>query len=93
MLSARYVTEGLFVTSMLDSTNGRSVEVLSTPCLLLDEMRMMRNIERLRRRLDTLGAGFRPVDQGYGLVCDINGTPYPDLIVSQANQEHGVLAL
>ena len=33
------------------------------------------------------------VDQGYGLVCDILGNVLPDLIVSSANQEHGVLTL
>jgi D-serine deaminase-like pyridoxal phosphate-dependent protein len=39
------------------------------------------------------GRGGRPVDNGYGLVCDPDGAPYPDLIVLRANQEHGVLAL
>jgi D-serine deaminase-like pyridoxal phosphate-dependent protein len=33
------------------------------------------------------------VDQGYGLVCSEAGEPYGDLIVADANQEHGVLAL
>jgi D-serine deaminase-like pyridoxal phosphate-dependent protein len=33
------------------------------------------------------------IDQGYGLVCDISGTPYPDLIVASVNQEHGILSL
>lgn len=28
---------------------------------------------------------------GYGLVCDINGTPIPELMVSAANQEHGII--
>ena len=32
------------------------------------------------------------MDQGYGLVCDEAGTVLPDLIVTQANQEHGILA-
>lgn len=32
-------------------------------------------------------------DQGYGLVCDLDGRPYPDLLVADANQEHGILAL
>ena len=33
------------------------------------------------------------VDQGYGLVCDTNGVPYADLIVSDANQEHGIITV
>lgn len=33
------------------------------------------------------------MDQGYGLVCDGAGHPFPDLIVRDANQEHGILAL
>lgn len=32
-------------------------------------------------------------DQGYGMVCDVDGRPYRDLIVKDANQEHGILAL
>jgi len=32
-----------------------------------------------------------PVDQGYGLVCDIDGKPYDDLIVEDASQEHGII--
>jgi D-serine deaminase-like pyridoxal phosphate-dependent protein len=39
------------------------------------------------------GTANQPVDQGYGLVCDVAGRPYPDLIVQSANQEHGVLAI
>ncbi len=39
------------------------------------------------------GTARQAVDQGYGLVCDLDGRPYPDLIVADANQEHGVLAL
>ncbi len=39
------------------------------------------------------GTSTQAVDQGYGLVCDAAGRPYPDLIMIQANQEHGVLAL
>jgi D-serine deaminase-like pyridoxal phosphate-dependent protein len=39
------------------------------------------------------GTQNQAVDQGYGLACDINGTPYPDVIVEQASQEHGILAL
>ncbi|UQD71887.1 alanine racemase [Bradyrhizobium japonicum] len=33
------------------------------------------------------------LDQGYGVVCDLAGKPYPDLIVTDANQEHGIIAL
>lgn len=39
------------------------------------------------------GTAKQAVDQGYGLVCDIGGRPFGDLIMEQANQEHGVLAL
>lgn len=37
------------------------------------------------------GTAAFPVDQGYGLVCDIDGRPLPDLIVAEANQEHGIV--
>jgi D-serine deaminase-like pyridoxal phosphate-dependent protein len=37
------------------------------------------------------GTERHPVDQGYGLVCDIDGTPWPDLIVADASQEHGIV--
>lgn len=39
------------------------------------------------------GTASQPLDQGYGLVCDLNGKPYPDLIMAEANQEHGAIAL
>lgn len=39
------------------------------------------------------GTARQAVDQGYGLVCDGAGHPFPDLIVRDANQEHGILAL
>lgn len=39
------------------------------------------------------GTSNQAIDQGYGLVCDLNGKPYPGLIVDQASQEHGILAL
>jgi D-serine deaminase-like pyridoxal phosphate-dependent protein len=39
------------------------------------------------------GTSAQAVDQGYGIVCDRAGRPFEDLIVAQANQEHGVLAL
>ncbi|MGH1574573.1 DSD1 family PLP-dependent enzyme [Methylobacterium sp. P31] len=39
------------------------------------------------------GTARQAVDQGYGLVCDRSGQLYPDLIVRDANQEHGILAV
>lgn len=39
------------------------------------------------------GTAAQRVDQGYGLVCDLSGKIYPDLIVTQASQEHGILAV
>jgi D-serine deaminase-like pyridoxal phosphate-dependent protein len=39
------------------------------------------------------GTAEQAVDQGYGLACDAQGRPYPDLIMVGANQEHGILAL
>ncbi len=38
------------------------------------------------------GTERQAVDQGYGLVCDIDGRRIGDLIVISANQEHGVIA-
>ena len=38
------------------------------------------------------GTARQPVDQGYGLVCDEAGAPIPDLIMTAANQEHGIVA-
>ncbi len=38
------------------------------------------------------GTQAQPVDQGYGLVCTADGTPVGDLIMSGANQEHGILS-
>jgi D-serine deaminase-like pyridoxal phosphate-dependent protein len=38
------------------------------------------------------GTASQPVDQGYGLVCDRDGRRYGDLIVTEVNQEHGVIA-
>jgi D-serine deaminase-like pyridoxal phosphate-dependent protein len=37
------------------------------------------------------GTAVQAVDQGYGLVCDVEGQVYPDLILSIANQELGVI--
>jgi D-serine deaminase-like pyridoxal phosphate-dependent protein len=39
------------------------------------------------------GAAKRGVDQGYGVVCDLEGRAYPDLIVADANQEHGIISV
>lgn len=39
------------------------------------------------------GTARQAVDQGYGLVCDRGGRPYSDLIVADANQEHGIVAV
>jgi len=38
------------------------------------------------------GTANQAVDQGYGLVCDVAGAPLGDLVVSDANQEHGIVA-
>ena len=39
------------------------------------------------------GTASHAVDQGHGLVCDSTGRVIPHLIVTAANQEHGILAL
>jgi len=38
------------------------------------------------------GTQKQRVDQGYGVVCDERGRPLGDLIVIDANQEHGIVA-
>jgi D-serine deaminase-like pyridoxal phosphate-dependent protein len=38
------------------------------------------------------GTASQAVDQGYGLVCDLAGRPFPDLVVTIVNQEHGIVA-
>jgi len=38
------------------------------------------------------GTQGQEIDQGYGVVCDINGNVMEELIVVRANQEHGVIA-
>ncbi len=38
------------------------------------------------------GTAKQKVDQGYGMVCDATGAPHDDLIVMDANQEHGIVA-
>ncbi len=35
----------------------------------------------------------RGLNQGYGVVCDVTGAPYHDLIVTRVNQEHGTVSL
>jgi len=37
------------------------------------------------------GTASQKVDQGYGLVVDLDGNPIDDLILVAANQEHGVI--
>ena len=37
------------------------------------------------------GTSAQPVDQGYGLACTVDGRPLGDLVMAQANQEHGIL--
>ena len=37
------------------------------------------------------GTAAQRVDQGYGLVCDVGGTIIGDLVVTGANQEHGLV--
>ncbi|WP_332304088.1 alanine racemase [Rhizobium sp. GR12] len=39
------------------------------------------------------GTSGQKADQGYGVVCDVRGQVYEDLIVVQASQEHGILAM
>jgi D-serine deaminase-like pyridoxal phosphate-dependent protein len=38
------------------------------------------------------GTAGQRVDQGYGVVCDEAGRPIGDLVVTGANQEHGIVA-
>jgi D-serine deaminase-like pyridoxal phosphate-dependent protein len=38
------------------------------------------------------GTARQPLDQGYGLVCDEVGVPIPGLIMTDANQEHGIVS-
>jgi D-serine deaminase-like pyridoxal phosphate-dependent protein len=37
------------------------------------------------------GTANQATDYGYGQVCDVHGRPLGDLIVSAANQEHGII--
>ena len=38
------------------------------------------------------GTSKQPVDQGYGLVCDLDGHLLGNMLMVDANQEHGILA-
>ena len=38
------------------------------------------------------GTANQAIDQGYGVVCDVTGEPIRDMIVSSANQEHGIVS-
>ncbi len=37
------------------------------------------------------GTAAQSLDQGFGLVCDIDGSPIGNLIVASTNQEHGIV--
>ncbi|WP_342345486.1 DSD1 family PLP-dependent enzyme [Pseudoxanthomonas helianthi] len=39
------------------------------------------------------GTSKQEINQGYGVVCDLAGKPYADLILADANQEHGIIAV
>jgi D-serine deaminase-like pyridoxal phosphate-dependent protein len=39
------------------------------------------------------GTANQEIDQGYGLVCDAQGRMLGDVVVAQASQEHGILAI
>lgn len=39
------------------------------------------------------GTAKQQVDQGYGIVCDVGGIPYGDLLMADANQEHGIVTV
>jgi D-serine deaminase-like pyridoxal phosphate-dependent protein len=39
------------------------------------------------------GTASQRIDQGYGVVCSVDGVPHPDLIMVQANQEQGIIAV
>jgi D-serine deaminase-like pyridoxal phosphate-dependent protein len=39
------------------------------------------------------GTANQRIDQGYGVVCDDKGRVLEDVVVSQASQEHGILAV
>lgn len=39
------------------------------------------------------GTSKQEVNQGYGLVCDVSGQPFENLILADANQEHGIITV
>lgn len=39
------------------------------------------------------GTSKQEVNQGYGLVCDVSGQPFDNLILADANQEHGIITV
>jgi len=39
------------------------------------------------------GTAKQAINQGYGIVCDASGRPYDDLILADANQEHGIVTV
>lgn len=39
------------------------------------------------------GTSRQPTDQGYGLVAPLDGPPFPDLLMTDATQEHGTLSM
>ena len=39
------------------------------------------------------GTATQAVDQGYGLVCDVDGRAIPGLIMASTSQEHGVIGM
>ncbi|MFT7772788.1 alanine racemase [Roseateles sp.] len=39
------------------------------------------------------GTSKQAVNQGYGLVCNLAGEAYPDLLLADANQEHGIVTV
>ncbi|MGV2862184.1 DSD1 family PLP-dependent enzyme [Achromobacter sp. AGC39] len=39
------------------------------------------------------GTAKQAVDQLYGVVCDVNGNVYPDLLLAETNQEQGIIKL
>jgi D-serine deaminase-like pyridoxal phosphate-dependent protein len=67
--------------SVLATVTGRNAE---RGWLIVDAGWMAMSADRATRG--------QPVDQFHGVVCNINGVPYPDLVMLKANQEHGIIA-
>lgn len=66
------------LASVLDSDPGRGRIIVDAGWMALSRDR---------------GTAAQAVDQFYGVVCDLDGRPYPDLVVRSVNQEHGSLGL